>query len=338
MTLDEREKIIKKISRTLSIMMCDIKLNQSLNIYSMNIHSEDFFCNIFNYLWQNKNFKNANSASSNEAYIDLIDHSSKHLIQVTSSTGKNKIDNSLKILESSNTHYRQYEFEIYYLLDKPKKLKKETIKYYNEKFGIEDINDHLKDFTDLLNDIKNLPDSRLESIYRQFFREVSEKYTDEIALQIVFESLIKDKKKKKIDYSESFNNVNLTQKIKLNGINIKVSSELHRGSEASLPIYESVEDTILTELRELIVEEFYATIIKQALSNAGASPKELANQSIDELHALINNKYPLNISAALGDLSHRIEEETREASYNETSMAWVIISYFFEECDIGLKL
>lgn len=337
MTLDEREEIIKKISRTLSIMMCDMKLHQSMNIYALNIYSEDFYCNLFNFLEPGKLFKNANSASSNEAYIDLVDHTSKHLIQVTTSTSKDKIDNSLKILESTNRQYHQYEFDIYYLLDKPKNLAAKTIKCYKDEFGIEDIRDHLKDFTDLLNDIKNLPDSRLEAIYRDFFRGINEKYTDEIALQIVFESLVKEKKNTKIDYGENFNNIDLEKKIRLNSLNLRVSSELHRGSEASLPIYETVDEAILTELRELIVDGFYTKIIKQALSDAGASPKELAKKTVEELHTLVSQKYSLNISDVLGKLCHRIEDETYEANYKETSMAWVIIAYFFEECDIGVK-
>lgn len=90
MTQDERIEIINKISRTLSILMCDMKLQQSMNIYALNIHAEDFYCNVFNFLYLGKNFNNANSASSNEAYIDLVDHKSKHMIQVTTSTGKEK--------------------------------------------------------------------------------------------------------------------------------------------------------------------------------------------------------------------------------------------------------
>jgi hypothetical protein len=116
-----------------------------------------------------------------------------------------------------------------------------------------------------------------------------------------------------------------------------VSSELHCGSEASLPIYETIDDVILTELRELIVEGFYTKIIKQALSDAGAAPKELAKKTVEELHTLVTQKYPLNLSGVLGKLCHRIEDETFEANYKETSMAWAIIAYFFEECDIGVK-
>ena len=140
MTLDERTEIIKKISRTLSIMMCDMKLHQSMNIFSIHINAEAFFCNVFHFLYQGKNFKNANSAGDNEAYIDLKDDISKHVIQITVTTSKDKIDNSLKILKKQN--YLQYEFEIYYLLEKPKGLRETTIKQYKTEYGIEDIRDH----------------------------------------------------------------------------------------------------------------------------------------------------------------------------------------------------
>ncbi|MFT4805758.1 MAG: hypothetical protein ACI9YE_002984, partial [Psychroserpens sp.] len=48
MTFDERTETITKISRTLSILMCDMKLHQSMNNLSININAEDFFCNVFN--------------------------------------------------------------------------------------------------------------------------------------------------------------------------------------------------------------------------------------------------------------------------------------------------
>ena len=334
MTLDDRTEIIKKISRTLSIMMCDMKLHQSMNIFSININAEDFFCNVFNFLYQGKNFKNANSAVNNEAYIDLKDDTSKHVIQVTVTTSKDKIDNSLKILKKQN--YFQYEFEIYYLLEKPKNLRETTINQYKDEYGIEDIRDHLKDFTDLLNDIKGLTDTRLRQIYDEFFKSIEEKYTDEISLQVVFEALIKDYKNKKTDYSEDFNNVELIDKIKLNSLNQKVSSELHKGSSAAIPIYELPNTEVLTDLKDLIVLEFYSPILKSALCLAGAQTRVFANKSVNELHVLVQD-YKVCFNKVLGELCYRIENETFKADYQATSMAWVIIAFFFEECDVGVK-
>jgi hypothetical protein len=334
MTLDERTEIINKISRTLSIMMCDIKLHQSMNKFSINIDAEDFFCNVFNFLYQGKSFKNANSAGNNEFYIDLKDDISKHVIQLTVTTSKDKIDNSLKILKKQN--YLQYEFEIYYLLEKPKGLRETTIKQYKTEYGIEDIRDHLRDFTDLLNDIKGLTDTRLKRIYDDFFKSIEEKYTDEISLQVVFEALIKDYKNNKNDYSEDFNNVELDDKIELNSLNKKVSGELHKGSSAAIPIYELPNTEVLTDLKDLVVFDFYLPILKSALSLAGAQAKLLANKSVDELHALVK-EYKVCFNKVLGELCHRIENETFKADYQATSMAWVIIAFFFEECDVGVK-
>jgi len=334
MILDERTEIITNISRTLSIMMCDIKLHQSMNKFSINIDAEDFFCNVFNFLYPGKKFKNANSAKSNEAYIDLKDDISKHVIQVTTTTEKDKIDNSLKIIKQHN--YLQYEFEIYYLLEKPTGFRKTTITQYQNEYGIQDIRDHLRDFTDLLNDIKVLPDDRLNKIYTDYFRSMDEKYTDEISLQVVFEALIKDYKYNKNDYSEDFSNIELDEKIKLNQLNQKVSNELHKGSEAAIPIYELPNTEMLTELKELIVLDYYSPILKSALSSAGAKPKTLANKSVDELHTLIKG-YKVCLNRVLGELCHRIENETFKANYQATSMAWVIIAFFFEECDVGVK-
>lgn len=335
MTLYEREDVIKKISKTLAIMMCDIKLNQSMNIFSLNIHSEDFYCNLFNALHSDKQFKNANAAGSNEAYIDLVDHSTKHLIQITTSTEKNKIDNSLKIIEKHSERYGKYQFEIYYLFEKPKGIKPKSIEEYQNKFGITDIRDHLKDFTDLLNTLKSLPDDKLTAIYNDFFREISDQYTDEICLQIVFESLVKGKKN--TNYSVDFENITLETKMTLNGLNRRVASELHRGSEAALPICEIINNVVTTELRALIVDNFYKEEIKQSLlQQPGITNRDIANKNITELHAFTHN-HNIDFSAILGNLSHRIMHETFKASFGEISMAWVIIAYFFEDCDIGVK-
>lgn len=334
MTFDERTEIITKISRTLSILMCDIKLHQSMNNLSININAEDFFCNVFNSLYLGKKFRNANSASASEDYIDLVDDVSKHLIQVTTTTSKNKIDNSLKVLKKQN--YLQYEFELYYLLEKPKKLTGVTINGYKIEYGIEDIREHLRDFTDLLNDLKGLPDAQLKQVYDNYFKNIEEKYTDNISLQVVFEALVKDYSNNKKDYSEDFNNTELIKKIKLNGLNQKVSNEINNGSAAAIPIYELPNQTVLTDLKELIVFEFYLPILKAMLCVAGMQPKLLVNKTIDELHVFIQQQ-KICFNKVLGELCHRIENETFKANYQSTSMAWVIIAFFFEECDVGVK-
>lgn len=64
----------------------------------------------------------------------------------------------------------------------------------------------------MLNDIKNLKDDRLRVIYEEFFKDISEKYTDEMTLQIVFDLLVKDSNSKNVDYSVDFNNVGLEKK------------------------------------------------------------------------------------------------------------------------------
>lgn len=338
MTLDERTIIINAISRTLSIMMCDIKLHQSMNDLSMNIHAEDFFCNVFNLLYTDKNFENANSAGKNEAHIDLIDSKSKHVIQITTTTTKGKIDNSFKIFDSKDADYSGYILEIYYLLEKPAKNQKNTISEYQKKYGIKDINTHLKDYTNLLGDIKSLSDERLQGVYSNHFKDINEKYTDEIALQIVFDSLVKNEHPATIDYSSDFSNVGLEDKIKLNRLNSKVSFYLLSGSEASIAIYENVETDTITTLRQLLVDEWYNSILKTALKSIGKTSKELANKSTSELHLLaVNGGELIDFSAILGQLCKHIESKTKKSTYQENAMAWVVIAYFFEECDIGVK-
>ncbi|EEB43919.1 Uncharacterised protein [Providencia alcalifaciens] len=335
MRLDEREDIIKKIVRTFSLIKCDIGAMQSINIHSLNIHAEDFFCDVFNFLNDKLDLKNANSASLNEKFIDLVDHNAKLVIQVTTTKLKSKIDNSLKIL--NDERYKGYRVEIFYILDKPKHLQKDTLKSYSELYGIENITEHLKDFDDLLNDIKNLSGERLLKIYQSYFRDANERYTDEITLQTVFDLLIKGCEEKTHDYSVDFRNTELSEKIKINQLNGKVSSLLMLGSEYSLPIYNIINSDDLTQLSMLIVNEFYYEVLVDNLRHSDVPMKNIINKNISELHDMASLVYDINFSKVLGDLSERIKKKTYNASFQETSVSWVIIAYFFEECFVGIK-
>ncbi len=335
MRLDEREDIIKKIVRTFSLIKCDISSMQSINIHSLNIHAEDFFCDVFNFLNGNLNLRNANSASSNEKFIDLVDHNAKLVIQVTTTKLKSKIDNSLKIL--NDDRYKGYRIEIFYILNKPKHLQKDTLNSYSKLYGIEDITEQLKDFDDLLSDIKNLSGEKLLKIYQSYFRDTNERYTDEITLQTVFDLLIKGYETKTHNYSEDFRNIELTDKIKINKLNGKVSSLLMLGSEYSLPIYNIINSDDLTRLSALIVNEFYYEVLVENLRYSGVAISKINNKSLAELHDMALSTYSVNFSKVLGDLSERIMKETYSASFQETSVSWGIIAYFFEECYVGIK-
>ncbi|HFF5114827.1 TPA: SMEK domain-containing protein, partial [Acinetobacter baumannii] len=67
-----REKYISYINEKLSILIVQIENYGILNISILNILSEDFFCELFNILFD-LNLKNVNFNCSNYASIDLED-------------------------------------------------------------------------------------------------------------------------------------------------------------------------------------------------------------------------------------------------------------------------
>lgn len=68
-----------------------------MNILDLHVHSEDFYQNFFNILygWNLENLNNQNKLQNIEA-IDLIDHSSKVIIQVSATNTKEKIESTLQ--------------------------------------------------------------------------------------------------------------------------------------------------------------------------------------------------------------------------------------------------
>ena len=89
-----RENYFNFINERFSTLAVMVNNDSSLNIDSLNIHSETFYAHLFNLLF-NLDLRNLNSEKQNIASIDLIDESSKKIIQVTSTATKQKIENTL---------------------------------------------------------------------------------------------------------------------------------------------------------------------------------------------------------------------------------------------------
>lgn len=144
--IDEKKAAFDIISRVLAIIKLDIEHHQSINDYSLNIHGEDYFKDVFNFVY-NSNFINSNYEKFNEPYIDLIDKSKKKLIQITTTRTKEKILHSLKAL--SDEKYQGYDISIYYLLGKalPNSETIQKIEVHHPEIKLKDI---LKDSSDLL--------------------------------------------------------------------------------------------------------------------------------------------------------------------------------------------
>ena len=92
--ITNRKEAFDTISRVLAITRLDIEQHQAINDVSLNIHGENYFRDVFNFVYD-CDFVNANDENLNEAYIDLVDSGEKKLIQITTTRSKEKIPHSL---------------------------------------------------------------------------------------------------------------------------------------------------------------------------------------------------------------------------------------------------
>lgn len=329
----DRERSIQQISDTLSHVICNIKLRQKLNDLSLNIHAEDFFTEVFNYVYQ-ADYVNANLNNSNEAYIDLVDHTSQKLIQITTTTSSEKIKNSFKALAEAK--YSGYSLHIYYLLEKPKP-NKTTIEFIEKTYKIRNLKENLLDFGNLLKDITNLPEKRVIELYKIHFARVKEAYTDEIALQNVIEALVAESKHRDIPIDADYTTIDFNEKIKLNNVCSRIERNLTNGLDYA-DLISDLDVGALTDLRHLTINECYRDSLIETLRASRISYEVLKSATIEDLHGFaVSNKVDFN--TAINHLRKRLNSKIYDGStdFNCDQAIWSVLSYFFEICFLGVK-
>ncbi len=323
-----RQEAFNSISRVLAITRYDIEQRQLINEYGLNIHGENYFRDVFNFVYEKK-YDNDNFNSQNSACIDLVDKNERLALQITTTRIKEKIDNTFKALNL--TKYKDYSIKIFYLLDKSKP-NKETIEEYKKNFNI-DLNDCLFDYTDLIKKIANLETPKIIELDNKYFKNNTEKYTDEIVLNLVFKHLIKNYSIKNPNYDDDFGNIDTNVKIKLNSINNRIETEINK----SLDYISLIKDDndLLSDLRILVVDNLYREVLIELLLSK-ESKKILENKTLLELNNLCNN-HKIDFNKVISNLHSILEGKISVKDFNSMSISWIIISFFFEICDIGLK-
>lgn len=327
---ENREEIIKKISKIFAITRYDLEQRQSLNDLSLNIYSENFFRDILNFIYKYQ-LENANLWEQNASCIDLEDKKNKILYQVTSTRTKEKILNTFEILKQKK--YKNYELRIIYLLGKSKP-QKSTIDEIKEKYN-KDLLVSLVDTQDLIVGINNLEESKLKELYSKYFESLKEKYTDEISLDLVCRHLVRNKSNIKIDYDDNLGNMDTNKKIELNNLNERIKSKINNALDYNSLFRPLEQDGTMTSLRNLIIEDLYKENLCTALSSM-VKKEQYENKSIKELH-LLAVRYNLDFNKIINKIHSTIEEKINFDDFNSTELCWIIVSYFFELCDIGVK-
>jgi len=332
--IDERKIAFDNISRTLAITRYDIEQHQLVNDQSLNIHGENWFRDIFNFVYSTNFFVNANleTKTGNSSAVDLIDTNKEVAYQITTTRTKEKVEETLKKILT--TEYKDYKLKIFFLLEKSK-FNKTTRQYFQDKYNI-DIQNYLIDYTDLLKDIEALETNKLVELNKKLFIKTSEKYTDNIVLDLIFKHLLKEKKNVVVDYTDDdFGTVDTNSKLNINEINEKISAKIKESLDYRVILDDFCNiDNLIIDLKSCIIDDIYKNILLEKLK-LKISEKELLNKNTSELQD-IATLHKINFNILISKLHAEIENENEINDFNSMNIAWIIIAYFFELCDVGV--
>ena len=146
-----RNIYVTKIKTLLNILKGEIKDSGKLNLLDVNVHVEDFFRDLLNliYGWQ---LQNMNQSDPNAAGGDLCSDYDKIVIQVSSTTTKDKIQSSIDKLSAEQ--FAEYRFKFLRIDGDVIKLRKES--YNTDDDIVFDPSVDIIDISTLLKDIANL--------------------------------------------------------------------------------------------------------------------------------------------------------------------------------------
>lgn len=148
-----------QIKRALGSLSYEVSMSTSLNQLSINVHAEQFFSELLNFLF-NYNLINTNFEEQNAASIDLLDEENRIAIQVTSDSSLNKVRKTLDKFCERKFHKKVDRLIILNLIKKTKH-KEQTIGEDNFKISLKD---DVWDYTDLISEINNLEITKLIEI------------------------------------------------------------------------------------------------------------------------------------------------------------------------------
>jgi len=332
--IEDRKIAFDNISRTLAITRYDIEQHQLVNDQSLNIHGENWFRDIFNLVYSTNFFVNANieTKTGNASAVDLIDKNKGIAYQITTTRTKEKVENTLNKVKT--TEYKDYTLKIFFLLEKSK-FNKDTKQYFKNEYNI-NIQDYLIDYTDLLKDIEALETDKLIELNQKLFIKSAEKYTDNITLSLIFKHLIKEKKNVIVDYmDDDFGTVDTKSKLDINNINEKISAKIKESLDYRVILDDFCNiDNLLIDLKSYIIDDIYKNILLEKLKKK-VSVKELLSKKTSELQD-IATIYEINFNNLISQLHKEIENSIEIIDFNSMNIAWIIIAYFFELCDVGV--
>lgn len=160
-----RSNYFNYIEENLNILSYRIKNRGKINLLDLNIYSETFFAELMNRLLGYE-LKNINVIKQNTEGIDLVDNKNKVVVQVSATSSKQKIENSLnkEILKN----YTGFEFKFIAISGDVDKLRTQT--FANPYKVIFSPSGDIYDIKSLLNIVLNMQISTQRKLF-EFLRE-----------------------------------------------------------------------------------------------------------------------------------------------------------------------
>lgn len=165
-----RTRYYNYIEEKLNFLAYRIEKRGKINLLDLNIHSETFFAELFNTLY-NYSLDNLNSIKQNVEGIDLVDTQNKIIIQVSATCTKEKIENSLN--KGIYLFYKGYNFKFISISKEVSKKLRET-KFQNPYNLIFNSQEDILDSTKLLRDILNLGIDKQKVLFEFVKKELEE--------------------------------------------------------------------------------------------------------------------------------------------------------------------
>lgn len=165
-----RTRYYNYIEEKLNFLAYRIEKRGKINLLDLNIHSETFFAELFNILY-NYNLVNLNSIKQNVEGIDLVDTKNKVIIQVSATCTKEKIENSLnKVIY---LFYQGYNFK-FISISKEVSNKLRAIEFKNPYNLIFNSQEDILDSTKLLGYILSLGIDNQKILFEFIKKELGE--------------------------------------------------------------------------------------------------------------------------------------------------------------------
>ena len=155
----KREEYIKNIAGGLARIQSELNLLNPINLYDIDIISEDFFTGLLNLVYGYE-LQNANHEKQNTTAIDLYDKKNRITVQVTHKNGSDKIQETIdKYIE--RRLYENYDRLVLFLLRDKKNYR---IVFDTKELFHFDIKNDIIDISDLIREIGTLDTKTLRAV------------------------------------------------------------------------------------------------------------------------------------------------------------------------------